>query len=453
MKLFLIVLITFFTSFCVIAQQNKIDSFQQLIKIEKVDTNRVFLLWNLAQLYQDNRPDTAMILAEQAYNLSKKIKYIEGESRSVNQIANAYNRVGNYPKALEYYIRKLKIEEKRNHPENLAIAYMNIGSVYLFQEEFRKALDHTFLANKIITDEKIIRLRKYSLLNIGDIYEKYNKLDSAMEYSNLAYQAALQDGDENITGTALNNLANICLKRNYFDLALSNYRKALPLLLKTGDDDVLCETTLGLAKTFLKINQSDSAVYYARLSFTISKIDGFLQRNLHASTFLKEYFNSKNLIDSAYKYQQEMLVVKDSINSTERIKQGQLIAFNEQVRQQELLVLKIKNETEWGQRLQYIGIGVLIPFLFLVTLYLRNKKVKPRYIEYLGLISLLMFFEYITLLLHPFVVNVTNHVPLFELVVFSTLAALLTRAHHRVEKWFIIRVASRKQKEDQFKTL
>ena len=453
MKLFLLVLITFFTSFCAIAQQNKIDSLRQLIKKEKVDTNSVFLLWNLAQLYQDNKPDTAMILAEQAYNLSKKIKYIEGESRSVNQIANAYNRVGNYPKALEYYIRKLKIEEQRNHPENLAIAYMNIGSVYLFQEEFRKALDHTFLANKIITDEKITRLRKYSLLNIGDIYEKYNKLDSAMEYSNLAYQAALQDGDENITGTALNNLANICLKRNYFDLALSNYRKALPLLLKTGDDDVLCETTLGLAKTFLKINQSDSAVYYARLSFTISKIDGFLQRNLHASTFLKEYFNSKNLIDSAYKYQQEMLVVKDSINSTERIKQGQLIAFNEQVRQQDLAALKLKNKLELRQRLQYIGIGVLLPFIFLITLYLRKKKVKPRYIEYLGLISLLMFFEYITLLLHPFVVNVTNHVPLFELVVFSTLAALLTRAHHRVEKWFIIRVASRKQKEDQFKTL
>ncbi len=427
---------------CSIAQREKIDSLQVALKKEKTDSNKVTLMWNLAQLYQSSKPDSALIFAEDAHRLSKKIHFVEGESKSLNQIANAFNRVGNYPKALEYYIRMLKIEERRNNPENLAIAYLNIGSVYLFQEEFRNAIDNTMIADSIIVKNKVMRLHKFSLLNLGDIFEKYNKLDSAMEFSNKAYLVALQEGDENMTGAALNNLANICLKRGYTDLALGNYRKALPLAIKTVDEDLMCETQIGLARTFSKLNQPDSSIYYARQAFQLSQHDGFLRTNLVASEFLKNYFEQNQVIDSAYKYQGAMMVVKESISSDERVKEGQLLLLNEQVRQKEIQEQKTRDEFDLKQRLQYIGIGVLIPLIFLFTLYLRNKKIRPKYIEFLGLVSLLLFFEYITLMLHPFVVKITNHVPLFELLVFSTIAALLTRTHHKIENWFLSRLTT-----------
>ncbi len=449
LKTLLTLLVAYITFIPCVAQRSKIDSMQRLLQTEKLDSNKVNLLWKLADLYQANRPATALALAHEAYSLSVEIKYIEGQSRSLNQIAKAFNMVGNYPKALEYYIKKLKIEEQRHYPENLAIAYINIATVYLYQKEYRKALDNTFIADSVIVANDIKRLRMFSLLNIGDIYEKYNKLDSAMEFSNKAYESALQAGDDNMTGSALNNFANICLKLGTLDLALKNYRKALPLLIKTQDEDVICETTIGLAKTFQKLSQPDSALHYARYSFMLSKADGFLGRNLEASTFLKDYFNQRKLIDSAYKYQQEMMAVKDSISSTERIKEGQLIALNEQVRQKELSDLKLKEKYELKKRLQYISIGVLIPVLFLLTMNLRNKKIKPRFVESMGLFSLLMFFEYITLLLHPVVSNFTNHVPVFELFIFTAIAALLTRTHHRIEHWFLGRLTHTHHKQNQ----
>jgi len=39
--------------------------------------------------------------------------------------------------------------------------------------------------------------------------------------------------------------------------------------------------------------------------------------------------------------------------------------------------------------------------------------------------------------MHPIVVEVTKHVPVFELILFVSLAAILIPAHHRIEQLLI----------------
>ena len=62
----------------------------------------------------------------------------------------------------------------------------------------------------------------------------------------------------------------------------------------------------------------------------------------------------------------------------------------------------------------------------------------------MGIISLLILFEYLTLLLHPYVVEITNHTPLYEMLIFVSIAAFLIPAHHRVEHWFIEKLTQRR---------
>jgi tetratricopeptide (TPR) repeat protein len=444
MKKSLFVFLALIISIVSLAQPNKIDSLTRVLKVEKRDTKKVWLLWNLAQAYNVYKPDTSLVLAEQAHQLAQKIKDVEGESRSLNQIANAFNRIGNYPKALEFYIQKLKIEEQRHNAENLGIVYMNIATVYLSQGEYKSALNYSLTADSIIVKNNVERLKWYSLLNLAEIFEKYNKLDSAIEYINRAYRIAVKSGDDDFIGSTLNNMGNICSKTGNLDLALSNYREGLSYLKAANDEDVICETSIGLARVFLKTGARDSALFYARVSYELSKADGFLSRNLEASTFLKDYFKSKNIIDSAYKYQEQMIFVKDSIGSRERIKEAQIISMDEQLRQKELNDLRMKEKQETKKRLQFLAIGITLPLLFLITIFLSRRRVRPRVVESAGIISLLLLFEYVTLLLHPFVLELTNHIPVFELLVFAAIAAVLTRAHHRFEH-LLIQVLSRKK--------
>jgi hypothetical protein len=50
---------------------------------------------------------------------------------------------------------------------------------------------------------------------------------------------------------------------------------------------------------------------------------------------------------------------------------------------------------------------------------------------------LLILFEYLTLLLHPYVKELTHHTPVYELLIFVTIAAFLIPTHHRIENWLI----------------
>ena len=61
----------------------------------------------------------------------------------------------------------------------------------------------------------------------------------------------------------------------------------------------------------------------------------------------------------------------------------------------------------------------------------------------MGIISLLILFEFLTLLLHPLVAELTHHNPVYELLIFVSIASLLIPAHHRLEHWIIEKLTNR----------
>jgi ABC-type transport system involved in cytochrome c biogenesis permease subunit len=89
------------------------------------------------------------------------------------------------------------------------------------------------------------------------------------------------------------------------------------------------------------------------------------------------------------------------------------------------------------QQLQMLLIGIFIPGLFLLTVLLSRVEIHTRVIRLLGVLSLLFLFEYLTLLLHPTVARLTQHTPVYEILIFVVIAAILIPAHHRLEHWLI----------------
>jgi hypothetical protein len=68
---------------------------------------------------------------------------------------------------------------------------------------------------------------------------------------------------------------------------------------------------------------------------------------------------------------------------------------------------------------------------------LSRIKLHIRLVKILGILSLLILFEYLTLLLHPYVTEITNHTPVYEMLIFVSIAAVLIPTHHRVESWLV----------------
>ena len=433
-SLLLILLLLFAGAF---SQKTKVDSLSKLLATEKKDSSRVRLMWQLAGAINFYNPDTALTLSYQALSLARSIGYIEGESRSLGMLANTFRKIGNYPRALELNIQKLKLEEKRKQPRNLASVLTSIGVVYREIEEYRKALEYYSKADSVIRQYNVEDLKYFIALNIGDAYDHLNILDSAFVYykKSLDIARALDDGD--FMGTSMTGLGHSYLKSGSYRYSLINYQGAIRYLREAGDDEVLCEATLGIANLYEQTGKYDSAAYYAKISLDLAKKDGFLTKELEAAEFLTEHYKKIKSIDRAFVYVSYVKGLNDSVNSKSKIRESQIISSNEHYRQLELEEEKLQAKKQRFQQLQMLLIAMFIPGFFLLTLLLSRVNVHIKLIRLLGVLSLLFLFEYLTLLLHPTVAHLTNHTPILEIIIFVGMAAILIPLHHKLEHWLI----------------
>jgi tetratricopeptide (TPR) repeat protein len=440
--LYLFFLISFILpgNFKVYSQKIKSDSLLSLLAKETIDTNKVKLLWQLADVTRRYNPDTSLLLAQDALYLARRHHYTEGESRSLGILANTFMSIGNYPRALELNLEKLKLEENRNRPRNLASVLMNIGIVYVLQEEYDKALDYYAQADSVIEKFNVAEFKHNIALNTGDAYDRINKPDSAYFYFEKSLEIAKANSSAQDLGLSLTGLGHTFTKLGNYAEALLNYQGAIKNLQEASDDETFCEATLGIARLYLKLIKNDSAHHYAVQSYTVAKKDGFLSKELDAASFLLDFFKKTKNIDSAFFYSDQVYLLNDSLNSKEKIRQAQVLSSNEQFRQRALAEERMEAAKKRYQQLQLLLIGIFIPGLFLITLLLSVSKIHIQVIRGLGILSLLFFFEYLTLLLHPTVAELTHHTPVFEILIFVALASILIPLHHRVEHWLIHRL-------------
>ena len=435
----LILFFLFCAPYGLFAQKNIADSINQLIAIEKIDSNKVNLMCDLAYELRASNPEKALAIINDAISLAKKIKYNTGYSRGLGTIATIFNKLGNYPRALEFTLQRLKLVEKTNDPEKYASVLINIGVVYVYQEDYKMALTYYYKADSVVEQNNIDEYRYNVALNIGDAYDKLNNNDSAYSYFNKSLSIAMQLKNDHRIAKSMVGLGHSYLKKDNYLLAMANYKSGVDYFKKSNDDDydLLCEATLGLANLFQKMNQPDSAMYYAKQSHYIAEGHGFTPRNLDAVKFLSVFYKDKKNIDSSFYYLNYVQQLNDTINSKTSIRELQVLSSNEQLRQLEIAENLKLSQKERKQQLQLLFIAIFIPGFFLLTLLLSRIKLHIRIIKILGVLSLLILFEYLTLLLHPYVAELTHHTPVLEMLIFVSIAAILIPGHHRVENLLI----------------
>lgn len=432
------------------SQSAKIDSLSKLLLKEGTDSNRVTLLWQLAEQFQPIKPDTALQLAQRSLLLAQRIKFAEGESRSLAMLATSQYLLGNYPNALNNYMLKLKLEEKRNSPRNYASALSNIGLMYILLGEYTNALGYLYRADSTVESAggQAKEDLKYSItINIGEAWYRMKAADSAYFYFKKALSIAEQSGDSFSLGAAILGEANVLALKNDNELALQNYRTAFNYLNDGLNDEMLCEVTLGMAKLFEQSGKVDSAAHFGDMSFKLAEKGHFMSRQLDAANFLSQHFSKQESYLPAYIYTKQARDLKDSIEGQEKTRQALIISNNEQLRQAELQEQKIREQQTRSQQLQLLVIAICIPLLFLLTLFISRIKIHITIIKFMGIISLLFVFEFLTLLLHPIVADFTHHTPVLELLIFVSIAAGIIPLHHRLEHLLIQKLTGKHQSE------
>ena len=116
----------------VCSQQTAIDSLKNVIKNEKEIIKKTDYLYQLGDLYEFSMPDSAMYYYAVARNFAKTNNFELGEARYASYAIVILNRKGAYKEALFLAEESVQKYQKIQSPENLSIAYLNVGATFKF---------------------------------------------------------------------------------------------------------------------------------------------------------------------------------------------------------------------------------------------------------------------------------------------------------------------------------
>jgi signal transduction histidine kinase len=283
---------------------------------------------------------------------------------------------GNYFIALQANLQALDIMKEDNDASQIPIMLYNIGNVYFRAKDYRHSLSSLFDGKKLAENIKDSASLSGIMIKIGENYIALHQQDSARIFADKAYHIANIFYHGHILGGFLNDLGVIYSGLGEDSLAMAYFRQSFPNFLKTSNlPRNICESLLGMAQIFGRTGLRDSAFHYASKAFLIATENNAQEYILGASELLKDFYKSKHLMDSAFKYQSIEVATKDSLFSQEKVRELQNISFNEKIHQQELTTaaLQYKNKLR-----MYVLAGGLLVLLLVVIGLVRNNISKRR---------------------------------------------------------------------------
>lgn len=446
------ILTTLYCSLCLIgfAQKKYTDSLQNLIRLDKDDSNKVIRLMTLANALYFSHPDSAHFYANQSLQLAQRLRDPKLEAKALAIQGASTLFTGNLPLALDITLKSLSLSERIQSPSDIYTAVTTLGNIYYYQKDFRKALEYFLRSLDIAHQTHNEAWVAQSEEDIGNDYSKLNILDSAIFYTNLALQKTAKLPNNYALADELNNLGDTYVKMNKGVLALAYYRQALSVEGIMEDAGNFSQATIGIATIFEKNSKHDSALYYAYQAMASTESSNLTLFKVDACSFIGSLYETMGKSDSALKYLKLTIVLKDSLFSEEGSKSIQNLTYEENQRQLDRADRAKKDQENRAKTLQLVAVAVFIPIFFMFIIFLSRTKVKARVVEFLGVVGLLLAFEFITDLVFPFISDWTNDSPLWEMLILVIIAALLEPVNYKVEHWIKVKLVRKTIRDPHF---
>ncbi len=343
--------------------QNKknLDSLNVAYQNAKHDTTKIMALLDIAYEYRNSKPDTCIALATQALEKSEKIGFEKGrgialnskglgyitksqytealvvlqtalvviekikdskklKATILNNTGNIYFNQGNYPLALEYWQKSLRIREEIGDKQGIGSSLSNIGVIYLNQGDAPLALEYYQKSLKIQSGIGYKQGVGIILTNIGNIYRNQGNYSLALEYYQKSLKIREEIGDKQGISYILNNIADIYNNQGQITEAIRYYQQSLEIKRALKDRWATTYTLNGLAQVYQQQKNYDKAIEYAQEGLKIAQEIKALAEVKLLSTNLYQTYKLKEEYDKALSYYELAKQVNDSLFTVEKAK-------------------------------------------------------------------------------------------------------------------------------------
>ena len=258
---------------------------------------------------------------QKSIKISKAINDLATLASCNNAIAQIYKDQGNYPRSLEYYQTSLVICEKLGNEFFIASVQSNLGGLYLKLKNYTEAL--RYYSSTVDFFEK--SNRKANLIvaykNILALYVELKKDSLALNYSDKLIALCKSEGNDYELAHALISRGQIEQNRKNYDLAIQYYTEGISTTDKTADVLGSFFSNYSLAYLYIEIGKYNLALDYALAANEKANKLGRLKEKSDAAHVLAEIYKNRKEYKKAYEYFELHKTRADSLLNESNIKE------------------------------------------------------------------------------------------------------------------------------------
>jgi tetratricopeptide (TPR) repeat protein len=327
----------------------KLDSLWKVYNnTTQADTNRLKAINIIAWSYNRSNPDTAIVLAEQQVKLSSNISTNKAKiwlSKAYNTIGVSFNNKGNFPKALEYDLKALKLCEEIKNKKGIANCFTNIGIVYQQQADYKKAIEYYLKALDIYTETNNAGGIGDSYINIGVVYYFKADYDKALEYYFKSLKIREEIGFKPNIGACYNNIGLIYLEQKNYPKTLEYDLKSLKIYTETNNKFGIAASCANVGEVYTKLVDFKKAILYCDTAIKVAKQIGDINIERTVYEILAGTYSKMGKYKEAYENHVKFKTLTDSIFNEDNSKQLGDLKTQFEVEKKEA-ELKIKSDAE-----------------------------------------------------------------------------------------------------------
>jgi two-component system, LytTR family, sensor kinase len=316
-----IVLLFILSSFC-FGQENPKDALKKIESYTKKDTIKVEMMVDYCVANTFSNSDKILKIAQEAYSLSKELKYTLGEIRSLNCIGNCYYQQAIYDKAIANYTKALSIAEKLQDTKNIVIGKNNLGNLYVRTKQPEKALQILKEADSILVEsgQEYTQNRAAILTNIGGLYSSLKKHKKAIEYHKKTLQLCEKLKISFGIAIATCNIGEEYVQLYDYKTAFEFLKKSQLLSEKEGFDNFLGKNYKNIGVVLWYQNKKQEAFDYLKKAITICEKTN--QQNVLMETLIiqQEFQVTNKDYKNAYLTAVKLKELNQSVNGIEKQK-------------------------------------------------------------------------------------------------------------------------------------
>jgi serine phosphatase RsbU (regulator of sigma subunit) len=196
-----------------------VDSLERKLAAAREDTTRAWLLVDLAreharrEEYEKAIGHTDMVFdlvrrADGPIEVRTALKKAAGRAHMI--AGRVTQRQGDLQRALDHFLKDLRIQESVRDSSAAASAHNNIGTVYSIFEDYEQAFIHFQEGLRSAGEDEAILTRLY--MNLGNLHGMQSEREQAMGYYSKSLLYAKARKDQRSVAQLYNNMAGLCVE-------------------------------------------------------------------------------------------------------------------------------------------------------------------------------------------------------------------------------------------------